>query len=208
MMKMFGAAALAASVLFPHSVSAQTTGKFAVGVTATRVMPADGDLQTAQSIGIVLRQIPKKGIGLAGALNWFQSDLEGDFIGIPGEIGSLRVRPLMAGVSYTIGERFATTFSVVGGPSFNRLRIRDDVPDVDVEGDDNVFERSVSNVSIAVRPGVGVSFAVAPRFAVIGFGGYMFNRPKFTIRTAAGAVENEWSADALVISAGVAVALF
>jgi hypothetical protein len=193
--------------LFPHALLAQTTGKFAVGVTATRVMPADDDLQTTQSIGFVIRQIPKKGLGLAGALNWFESDLEGDFVGVPGEIGRLRVRPLMAGVSYTFGERLATTFSIVAGPSFNRLRLNDDADELSIV-DDNEFEREVGKVSVAVRPGVGVSWALAPRFAIIGFGGYMFNRPKFTIRTPAGDVENRWSADALVLSAGVAVSLF
>lgn len=38
------------------------------------------------------------------------------------------------------------------------------------------------NTSFAVRSGVGVTLTVAPRVAIVGFGGYLINRPKVTFR--------------------------
>ncbi len=78
-------------------------------------------------------------------------------------------------VAYTIGEQpVLISFSVVAGPSFNDLDFDDDFlnslpqgprPDLDAKN------------SFAVRPGVGLTWTVAERVAIIGFGGYMFNRP-------------------------------
>lgn len=58
--------------------------------------------------------------------------------------------------------------------------------------------------SIAVRPGVNVTVTVAPRVAIVGFGGCLFNRPDTLYRDRAGAeFRNRWKADSIVVSAGV-----
>ena len=187
---------------------AQRPGKVAVGVSATSVRPADSDLRPTLGVGITVSRVPKAGWGFSGALNWFESDLEGDFAGVNATIGKLRVRPLMGGVSYTImSGNLATSFSVVGGPAFNRVLLRDEFLNrVTLVSDD--AEASAGKVSVAVRPGVNLSYAVRPRVAITGFGGYLFNRPEFTFRTTTGDIRNAWNADAFVVSGGVTFSLF
>jgi hypothetical protein len=182
---------------------AQRVGKFSVGVAATEVKPIDDDVRSTVGVGVTLARVPRSGWAFTGALNWFESDLNGAFVGIADKIGTLRVRPLMGGISYTVMQgRLATIFSIVGGPSFNRMHIFDAARDrVEVTSD-------VKQTSIAVRPGVNLSYAVKPRLAITGFGGYLIDRPKFTFRTAAGQTRNTWKADAVVVSGGLAVSLF
>ena len=100
-----------------------------------------------------------------------------------------------------------TSFSIVAGPSFNSVDFDDDFlnslpagsvsPSIDVE------------TSFAVRPGVNVTVTVAPRVAIIGFGGFLFNRPDVVYRDRFGSgFRDRWKADAFVLSAGLVYSLF
>jgi hypothetical protein len=192
------AAALVAIVVPAH---AQTEGRVSVGASATLVAPTDDDVDSTVGVGPLVRLNPRPGWGPAGALNWFRADLTNPS-GAGGPFARLRIRPLMAGVAYSIRNGpLITSFSVVAGPSFNHVELHDDFEPgggaVDVEN------------SLAVRPGVGVTWTVAPRVAVVGFGGYMWNRPDTTYRNAAGLeVRNRWHADAAVLSVGAVYSLF
>jgi hypothetical protein len=191
---------LAASVGTP--AWAQTEGRVSVGGSITMNNTTDGELSSAVFVGPLVRLNPRKGWGPAGAFNWFRADLDNPSGG-DGPFATLRVRPLMAGVAYTIGsERVLTSFSIVGGPSFNRARFDDDFTaaagsTIDAEN------------SIAIRPGVGITWTVAPRVAIVGFGGYLINRPDTVYRDAAGVeIVNRWKADSVVLSIGAVYSLF
>ena len=115
---------------------------------------------------------------------------------------------LMAGVAYTVGEQpVLVSFSIVAGPSFNDLDFHDDFlsrlpagqpqPDLDAKN------------SFAVRPGVGLTWTVAPRVAIIGFAGYSINRPDVVYRNPAGVeYRNRWKADAVLLSVGAVYSIF
>jgi hypothetical protein len=184
---------------------AQTEGRVSVGGSITWVKPSDNDVKSVLGGGPLVRLNPRKGWGVAGALNWFRADLDNP--DGSGEFARLRVRPLMAGVAYTIGNQpTLVSFSIVAGPSFNKITFDDDFvnrlpsgqrPDVDIE------------TSFGVRPGVGVTFTVAPRVAIVGFGGYMINRPDIVYRDVAGQeYRNRWKADSVVLSVGAVYSLF
>jgi Outer membrane protein beta-barrel domain len=188
------------------SALAQTEGRVSVGGSITFVKPTDNDVKSVLGGGPLVRLNPRKGWGVAGALNWFRADLENPS-GAGGEFARLRVRPLMAGVSYTVGNQpTLVSFSIVAGPSFNKFSFEDGFliglptasrPTADVE------------TSFAVRPGVGVTFTVAPRVAIVGFGGYMINRPDIVYRDVTGQeYRNRWKADAAVLSVGAVYSLF
>jgi hypothetical protein len=192
------AAALFATVVPAH---AQTEGWVSVGASTTFMAPADSDVESTLGFGPLVRLNPRKGWGFAGALNWFQPDLINPS-GAGGAFARLRVRPLMAGVAYSIQKgALITSFSVVGGPSFNH---------VEFDGDFAPAGAAISvENSVAVRPGVGLTWTVAPRVAIVGFGGYMWNRPDMTYRSAAGVeLQNPWRADAAVLSVGAVYSLF
>jgi hypothetical protein len=198
--------ALMVLVCLPALAAAQTEGRFSIGGSVSRVIPTDSDLQALTGFGPVVRLNPKKGWGVAGAFNWFRADVD-DPAGGGGDFARLRIRPLMAGVAYTIGPpKVLTSFSIVAGPSWNRFDFDDDfldrvgrspAPSVDI------------NTSFAVRPGVNVTWTVAPRVGIIFFGGYMINRPDVVYTDTAGnEFRNRWKADAVVLSVGAVYSLF
>jgi hypothetical protein len=170
-------------------------------------MPTDSEVGAFTGVGPLVRLNPKRGWGPAGAFNWFRADIDNP-LGSPGDFVRLRVRPLLAGVAYTIGpDRALTSFSIVAGPSFNRADFRDAylnslppglaAPEIDVEN------------SFVVRPGVNVTWTVAPRVAIVAFGGYMFNRPGIVYRDPFGTeFRDRWKADAAVVSVGAVYSLF
>lgn len=178
---------------------AQTEGRISVGASVTVNNTPDGDVDSAVSAGPLVRLNPRRGWRPAGALNWFRADLRHPDNGEA--FADLRVRPLMAGVSYTIGSgAVLTSFSIVGGPSFNRARFNTDVAGpatIDAEN------------SIAVRPGISVTWTVRPRVGIVGFGGYLINRPDVLYRDGSGReFRNEWKADSVVLSIGAVYSIF
>jgi hypothetical protein len=201
--------AITAAVWLGSSVpaGAQTEGKISVGGSVTIVSPTDDQVDRAIGVGPLVRLNPKRGWGPAGALNWFRADL-GNPDGSGPAVARLRIRPLMGGIAYTVGPDHAlTSFSIVAGPSFNSIELRDEfldslpiglqTPTADV------------NTSFAVRPGIGLTLTVAPRVAVVGFGGYLINRPKVTFRDQFGLEHRDrWKVDAFVLSVGLVYSLF
>jgi hypothetical protein len=193
------------SLLVAVPAFAQTKGRVSVGGTVTWVKPTDSEVGSLVGVGALVRLNPKKGWGVAGGLSWFRADVENPVGG--GTLAQLRVRPLMGGVSYTIGEQpLLVSFSVVAGPSFNSLDFDDDFLDRLPAGPKPSLD---AKTSFAVRPGVGLTWTVAPRVAIIGFAGYSVNRPDLVYRDVNGVeYRNQWKADAFLLSAGAVYSLF
>jgi hypothetical protein len=149
---------------------------------------------------------PRKGWGIAAGLSWFRANLDNPS-GAPGDFARLRVRPLMAGVSYTVGNQpTLVSFSIVAGPSFNSLDFRDGFLATLPPGPQPSLD---AETSFAVRPGVGLTYTVAPRVAILGFAGYMINRPDVIYTDVNGQeFRNRWKADAILLSVGAVYSLF
>ncbi len=190
------------SVCFAAPAFAQTKGQVSVGVTTSLIHTTDSKVGSMATWGPLIRLNPRKGWGPAAGLSWFRADLDAP-AGAGGEFARLRVRNLMGGVAYSVGpERVLTSFSIVAGGSFNTVELLG--PYAERPG-----ESIEVKPSAAVRPGVGVTVTVAPRLAVIGFGGYLFNRPNVVYRNPAGQeFSGQWKADAFIVSGGLVVSLF
>jgi len=200
---------LLALVLLACSVAlaeAQTEGKVSVGGSITFIKPTDSEVESLWGGGPLVRLNPRKGWGIAAGLSWFRANLDNPS-GADGPFARLRVRPLMAGVSYTIGNQpTLVSFSIVAGPSFNSLDFRDDFLDTLPPGPQPTLD---AENSFAVRPGVGLTYTVAPRVAIIGFAGYMINRPNVTYTDITGQeFRNRWKADSILLSVGAVYSLF
>ena len=181
---------------------AQTEGRIAVGASVTVNATPDDEVGLGRGVGFLVRLNPRPGWGAAGAFNWYRAPLDNPN-GASGDFARLRIKPLMGGVAYTIptGSLY-TSFSIVGGPSFNSARFEDDF----VRTGREVID---ADNSIAIRPGVGFTYVVKPRVGLVGFVGYMFNRPGTLYRDAAGnEFHDRWSADSIVLSVGAAYSLF
>jgi hypothetical protein len=196
-------AALVLSVAAP--AAAQTEGRVSVGASATFVQTTDSEVGSLVGYGPLVRLNPKKGWGIAGGLSWFRANVDNPLSG--DQFLKLRVRPLMGGVAYTVGEQpVLISFSVVAGPSFNKLEFDEDFLNTLPAGPRPEID---AKTSFAVRPGVGLTWTVAPRVAIIGFAGYMFNRPDLVYRDMSGTeYRNRWKADAILLSVGAVYSLF
>lgn len=172
---------------------AQTAGRASVGVGHTWIRPAHEDVAPTSGFGPIVRLNPGRGLGLAAALDWFDADVRDD----AGHAGVIRVRPFMAGVGIGIPQgRLHTAVTVVAGPSFNRLDMVRPGDEADI------------GISLAVRPGLSLTYTVAPRVAVTGFGGYVFNRPEIVFRTGGVEHRDRWTADAVILSTGIVLSIF
>jgi hypothetical protein len=180
---------------------AQTEGRVSVGASVTWNATTDDDVDSTTGFGLLVRRNPLKGWGPAGAFNWFRANLQSP-AGGDGDFARLRVRPLMAGVAYTIGSGpVLTSLSVVTGPSFNRAEFRDAYAGRAIESID-------ADNSWAVRPGVGVTWTIAPRVGIVGFAGYLINRPEVVYRDRFGQeYSDRWKADSVVLSVGAVYSL-
>jgi hypothetical protein len=177
-----------------------------LGVTYGTVRVSDGSLTDDAGFGWIAQLVPHEGWGLSGALNWYGSDVAAPgFVNLDGRLGRLNVRPLLGGVGYTVLRgRLATSYAIVAGPAINTLHLDQVMRDrVAQEGG---FRGSVW--SFAVRPGVSATYTIHRRWDLIGFAGYIVNRPQITLRTPAGSVTQHWKTDALVVNGGIAVRLF
>ena len=205
MKRAFVGAALLGCTSVP--AAAQTKGRVSVGASVTRVIPTDSDVRSLVGWGPLVRLNPRKGWGIAAGLSWFRADIDNP-TGAGGDFINLRVRPLMGGVSYTIGEQpVLIGFSIVAGPSFNSLEFDDDFLNSLPPGSGQ--PELDANTSFAVRPGVNVTWTLAPRVAVVGFGGYTINRPDLFYRAPSGQeFRNRWKADAILLSVGMVYSLF
>jgi len=194
---------LALAIVAAPAVSfAQTEGRVGIGASTTVNATTDDGVGTGVGFGLLVRLNPRAGWGAAGAFNWLEADVSNP-AGTPGEFARLRIRPLMGGVSYNVVTgRVLTSFSVVGGPSFNGVRF------------DGRFPRTAAATidasnSVAVRPGIGVTYTLRPRVALVGFGGYIINRPDIVYRDSAGTeFRRQWHADAVVLSIGAVYSIF
>jgi hypothetical protein len=184
--------------------SAQLRGAFTVGLGVTSIRPDADALSTRARVRPSLGRVPKRGWGLGFALNWFEADVAGRIVGVDGGFGTLAIRPLMGGLSYTwLRGRLGVSPSLVTGPAFNSLTVND--------SQSAAFagtRRHRITVSLVVRPGVNATYAITPRVGITAFGGYLINHPTFDLRIADVARRVRWDAGGIVLSTGIVVAVF
>lgn len=171
-----------------------------LGASITRIVPTSEELMR-----VPLAVRPNVRIELSdpwwleATVEWYETDVPNPFgpntdprKRVP-DLGRLHVTPIMAGVGYTVGRgRAKTTWSVLAGPAWSRLEVSGRFAD-----------DYLSDVRFVVRPGVGVSVRVGPRLDLTAFGGYVLNRPYFSVSTQGDDPENAWTADTIVLSAGI-----
>ena len=102
-----------------------------IGGSAGGFYPFDDDVKVGSAFGVVAGLAPAPGFGPTIGLGWYQGDLTLSSVSGDVEVGTLRVRPVMAGVGYTwVKGRAAIGVSINAGISFNSIQLNDQYPDV------------------------------------------------------------------------------
>lgn len=172
----------------------------AAGISFGWSGPRAALLRSRASVGPLVRLGSGRGFGPTLAFNWFQTAVPAVS---PGQvvISRIRVRPVMAGVSYTLAaNRVSVSPALVAGIAFNSLNIEETgaVDRVAVEVDR----------SFVWRPGVSAWFDVSGRFALNLSAGYIFTRLNVTFLEDGRFVKHRLPGDTTVFNAGIAYKLF
>jgi hypothetical protein len=191
------AAVLLLAVAAP--ASAQIWTRVGIGVSVGAWVPTDDDVEAGASWGVGVSLAPTPGWGIAGNLGWFKADLLEPPAG--NAIGTLSVKPVLLGVSYTwMRDRVSVSSSLTAGVSFNSV----DLDQGFRQAHGGAVTLDVSN-SFAVRPNVEVEYALAPKFALTGSTGFFFTKPEVVLTTPGGRVEDEWDMSSFNVFVGVTV---
>jgi hypothetical protein len=168
-----------------------------VGVSLRHSRPGDEDLGTASRLGPLIRLGSGTGLGLTLGFGWFGADVASGV----SHLGRVRIRPVMAGLAYTLGDDgVSASLSLVGGVAFNSLsqQHRSGGP---------VWALDVSN-SFAWRPGVSLWVDLSRRTALNVSAGYLVTRPRLSVLEDDRVQPRTLRGDTAILSTGVAYKLF
>lgn len=172
----------------------------AAGVSFGWSGPRVDSLRARASIGPLIRLGSGRGFGPALALNWFQTTLPGE--SPEQDVRSrIRVRPIMAGVSYTFAsDRVSVSPSLVAGVAFNSLSIEET----------GRVDRIAVEVgrSLVWRPGISMWFDVSRRAALNVSAGYIVTGLDVTFLENGRLVKQHLSGDTTIVHAGIAYKIF
>ena len=159
----------------------------------------DGTLDDAWSFGPVVRIGSGSGLGVAVGFGWFGAELRAAAVDAP--IGRIRIRPIMAGVRYTMRTMASSTsISLVVGPAINGITSADRLGGSELALD--------AGNSVAWRPGVSMWFDLSGRAALNLSAGYVVTRPRLTLVSGGEVIRRRLRADTLLIRVGLAYKVF
>jgi hypothetical protein len=198
---LLAAAALATCWPAPylHAQAPARRYRVMLGPALNSVNPWDSDVGKDMGPGLIVRGVPRRGLGPVVDLSFFTLDLKRK--GQPRPLGELRLRTLLAGIGYTIERgRLATTFAVAAGHAFTKAE--SDLQDVHFD---------VSSAPLA-RTSVTFTWSAGRRIALLSSLGAVFVEPKVTLQreTADGPLTETgtWRAHSYVWQLGVAIKVF
>ena len=183
-------------------------GRFLIGANLTHSLTPDEDLGSHWSVSPVIRNTPRRlGWGPSFGLSGYTGDIVAPVNGQKTTIGEIRIRPLMGGISYSIGGGpLRTSFSLVGGYAFASATITTALP-----------PGTAASIDITdawvVRPNVGLTYALTRRLAIIGSVGYVYTNPTITITInqqdqGPRRLSGTFRSDYVSITVGTAVSIF
>jgi hypothetical protein len=177
----------------------RSRGWFAVGATTGASFPTADGLESAWSFGPLMRFGSGTGFGLAVGFDWYRMSIIPPNPATPAS--ALIVRPVMAGISYTVASGpVSISPSIVGGYAFNRVS----VPDAGTVGRLAVDAGN----SFAWRPAVSMWINTSRRTAVYVSIGHVRTSPTVTFIEDGRIDRNSLPAHATMLSVGLAYTLF
>lgn len=183
-------------------------GRLLVGVNVAHSLTPDEAIGSRWSLSPVIRNTPRRlGWGPSFGLSGFGGNIVVPVDGRKTTIGELKIRPVMGGVSYSIGAgRLRTSFSLVGGYAFTSAKVTAAL----APGTTAAIDITDAWV---VRPNVGLTYALMRRLAVIASVGYVYTNPTIAITVGQpgqppGRLSGSFRSDYVSITMGTAVSIF
>lgn len=183
--------------------------RFSVGIAVDRLFTLDDDASDAWGIGPEVRiGANREGWGPSFGLGWFESRLSESVGGVTGEFAKVRVRPVMAGMGYTIRRgAWSYDLGVAAGWTFNSGEVLPAAERYFAGAGASPVEVEVSN-SFAVRPRLRVYYDTPSRISFTGTVGVAFLDPEVTLRSGGRSLELDRNLTSLTLEAGIVFAIF
>lgn len=176
-------------------------GLLAVGASFGWSRPASPDLRSRRAVGPLFRLGRGRGLGPAIAFDWIASEMRPRAGSPLSGAAHVRIRPIMAGLSYTFAfERASIAPSLVAGYAFNSLRLFD-------AGGTAGLPIDVHN-SLVWRPGISVWIETPARTAVNLSAGYLLTTARMSVLEDGRLVRRDHRANAFIMRAGLAYTVF
>ncbi|HEY3382866.1 MAG TPA: hypothetical protein VGK32_13910 [Vicinamibacterales bacterium] len=188
---------------------AQSDSALAVGVAVSIYDTTSANAKNPVGFGLVARLRRGSGFGATMGLDWFKSEIQTTIGGEQTPVGTVRIRPLMFGVSYARQyAKLSIGGSLVAGYAFNTLRETDraraayrdrlDVPDAGFHAA-NCF---------AWRPDVSLWYEMGNHIGVLASLSYIGARPTITTTSRLGRHDESVNVGAAMLTFGVVYGIF
>ncbi len=175
----------------------------AIGASLFTPQPVDASFSSGVSLQPMVRLGVGRGLGLTMGFSWFDADLAAaPRSAAPATLGRIRVRPVMAGASYSLTDQqhWSFSLSMMAGLAFNSFTVNDAMAR-------DGLALAIDN-SFAMRPGASLWYDINSRVAVNVFSGYLFTRPRMTFLEDGQFTRRSVRADTAVYSVGLAYKVF
>lgn len=204
---------VAAPSTYPTGAAQETAGSFLkgrilLGVNVGHSLTPDEALGSHWGLTPVIRNTPRRlGWGPSFGLSGYTGDIVVPVDGRKITIGEMKIRPVMGGISYSIGGgQLRTSFSLVGGYAFTSAKVTTALPAGTAASID------VTDAWV-VRPNVGVTYALMRRLALIASVGYVYTHPTIAISVSQqgqplSRLSGSFRSDYVSIRVGTAVSIF
>jgi hypothetical protein len=183
-------------------------GRFLVGATLGPVWTVDSKLGNVYKVSPFIRWNSRgSGWGPTFGISWVTAGLRAPVGSQASPIGTLKLRPVMAGFAYSrVSGRVRVSGGIVAGYAFNDARADTPLPP------GVTATVKVAN-TWAAGPKAGITFAVTRRLGLVGSLSYVYSNPDVTVRVSRGGVPvfeatDHVRGDALTARIGMAVSLF
>jgi len=204
----FFAVGLAAAA--PAELSAQTTGRMAVGAGISTKAAPRGDSRGTTGVSLVWRLgHGDEGWGWKYGFNWYSAGLDRSLGGQSREFGKLRVKSFLGGYGYTRTIRGAkASANIFGGYGFTTFTLHDG------------FERAyltthgVESVEVkmsgtwVVKPELSVWFDLSRKVGLNLSAGYLIARPTLTVANPIRQETSRAVGDMFIVRIGAAYSIF
>jgi hypothetical protein len=204
-------AAIPLVLLFVTQAGAQIDSRLAVGGSVTARNASSSQTGGSAAVGFEWRlghAVP--GWGVQNSIfSWFESEVQGTIGSGTASLGSMRLRPIMAGYGYTwVRRRAAITADLVGGYSLNSFKL--DSPAIQQYGSrlgGTGIDAEATN-AFALKPEIQVWLDLNTRYGLKLNGGYLIARPSVVITSSLGEDVRPVRADAFLVTVGLVYSLF
>jgi len=189
--------------------AAQRDSVLAVGVAASVYHPSDEALESPWGVGLIMRLRRHSGFGATIGLGWFKTDVSGDIAGERTRLGTLLVRPLMVGVTYTRQyAKFSLAGSLLAGRAFNGLRHTGDADDAYASIGQPGTSIDITD-GFAWRTGFSIWWDLGSRFGLLTSIAYFSAHPEIVTTTpTAGTFRRPVDMSSPVFTVGIGYGIF